>query len=92
MEFEFCWLIEFDYMIIKYVLIMIEHVFKWLELMLLWIPTMNKKTYAFLDRVFIKFGILVKIFTHRREEFHEKFQKLSNETLYKSLYNFTRPF
>jgi hypothetical protein len=70
-------------------MIMIEHVFKWLELVLFWITTMNEKTYAFWDRVFIKFGILLEIFTHQCEEFHEKFPNLSNETLYKSLYNFT---
>ncbi len=50
-----------------------------------------EKTYAFLDRVFSKFGILVEIFTHQCEEFHEKSKKLSEETLNKSLYNFTRP-
>ncbi len=42
--------------------------------------------------VFNRFSILVEIFTHQCEEFHEKFQNLFEETLNKSLYNFTRPF
>ncbi len=51
-----------------------------------------EKTYAFLDRVFNKFDILVEIFTHQCEEFHEKIQNLFEETLNKSFYNFTGPF
>jgi len=51
-----------------------------------------KKTYAFLDRLFNKFGILVEIFTHQCEEFHEKIQNLFEETLNKSFYNFRGPF
>ncbi len=44
-----------------YVLVMIEHLFKWLVL----VPLLNHniETYAFMDNVFNRFGILVEIFT-----------------------------
>ncbi len=64
-----------------YVLVMIEHLFKWL----VWVPLLNHSiqgaTYAFMDNVFNRFGILVEIFTNQSMEFHEKFQNLHEKAL-----------
>jgi hypothetical protein len=48
---------------------MIEQFSKWLEL----VPLLNHNnegaTYTFFDRVFIRFGILVEVFTNQLENF-----------------------
>jgi hypothetical protein len=64
-----------------YVLVMIKHLFKWLML----VPLLNHNnegtTYAFMDNMFNRFGILVEIFINQSMEFHEKFQKLHEKIL-----------
>jgi hypothetical protein len=46
-----------------YVLVMIAHLFKWLVLVPLLNHSIEGETYAFMDKVFNRFGILVEIFT-----------------------------
>ncbi len=45
----------------RYVLVMIEHFSKWLELVPFLDHSNEKITYAFLDMIFKRFGALVKI-------------------------------
>ncbi len=47
-----------------YVLVMIEHFSKWLELVPLQYCNSEGATYAFLDMIFNRFGALVKVLTH----------------------------
>ncbi len=53
----------------KYVLVMVEHFSKWIEL----VPSPDKSrqgvAYAFLDRVFSLFGALIEVLTHQGMEF-----------------------
>jgi hypothetical protein len=60
---------------------MIEHLFKWLVLVPLLNHSNEGATYAFMDNLFNRFGILVEIFTNQSMEFHEKFQKLNEKAL-----------
>jgi len=55
--------------------------FKWLVLVPLLNHSNEGATYAFMDNVFNRFGILVEIFTNQSMEFHEKFQKLHEKAL-----------
>jgi hypothetical protein len=64
-----------------YVLVMIEHLFKWLVLVPLLNHSNEGTTYAFMDNAFNRFGILVEIFTNQSMDFHENFQKLHEKTL-----------
>ncbi len=81
MEFEFCWPISLTIQHNWYVLVMIEHLFKWLVLVPLLNHSSERATYAFMDNVFNRFGILVKIFINQSMEFHEKFEKLHEKAL-----------
>jgi hemoglobin-like flavoprotein len=60
---------------------MIEHLFKWLVLVPLLNHNIERATYAFMDNMFNRFGIVVEIFINQSMEFHEKFQKLHEKTL-----------
>jgi hypothetical protein len=46
-----------------YVLVMIEHFSKWLELVPLLDCSNERTTYAFMDKVFNRFGALIMVFT-----------------------------
>jgi len=52
-----------------YVLVMMEHFSKWLELIPLPNCSNEGVAYAFLDKVFNKFGALVKVLTDQGMEF-----------------------
>jgi hypothetical protein len=45
----------------RYVLVMIEHFSKWLELVPLFDRNSERATYAFLDKVLSRFGALVEV-------------------------------
>jgi hypothetical protein len=60
----------------RYVLIMIEHFSKWLELVLLLDHSSERVAYAFLDKVLSSFGAPTEVFT-----FCGEFQKLCEKTL-----------
>jgi hypothetical protein len=53
----------------QYVLVMIKQFLKWLKL----VPSLNRNsegdTYVFLDNVFIKFGVLIKVLTTKIQNF-----------------------
>ncbi len=55
----------------KYVLVMVEHFSKWIEL----VPSLDKSsegvTYAFLDKVFSHFGAPAEVLIDQGMEFHE---------------------
>jgi hypothetical protein len=53
----------------RYVLVMIEHFFKWLELVPL--PNHNSEgaTYAFMDIMFSRLDVPTKVFTNQGMEF-----------------------
>ncbi|KAH8968866.1 hypothetical protein BDL97_02G004000 [Sphagnum fallax] len=65
----------------KYVLVMVEHFSKWIEL----VPSPNKSSegvaYAFLDRVLNHFGAPVKALTDQGTEFQGEFQVLCDKAL-----------
>ncbi len=52
---------------------MIEHFTKWLELVPLSNHSSEEATYAFLDRVFSKFGALAEILTIQSIKFYGEF-------------------
>jgi hypothetical protein len=60
----------------RYVLVVIKHFSKWLELVLL--PNCNNEgaTYAFLDRVFNRFGVRAKVLIDQGMEFCGDFLKV----------------
>jgi hypothetical protein len=60
----------------RYVLVMVEHFSKWLELVPLSNCSNEGASYAFLDKVFSRFGALVKVFTDLNTKFCGEFQKL----------------
>ncbi len=64
-----------------YVLVMVEHFFKWLELVPLRDYNSEWTKYAFLDRMFSRFGVLIKVFIDQSTKFHTKFQKLCEKAL-----------
>jgi hypothetical protein len=74
MESRFCWPLSLVIQHNWYVLVMIEHLFKWLVLVPLQNYSNEGATYAFMDNVFNRFGILVEIFINQSMEVHEKFQ------------------
>jgi len=55
---------------------MIEHVSKWLELVLLLDCSSERATYAFLDRVLNRFGVPIEFFVDQGTQFHREFQEL----------------
>jgi hypothetical protein len=60
---------------------MIEHFSKWLDLLPLLYLNNEKKNYAFLDKLFNKFGISEQVFFDQGTKFHGKFQELWDKTL-----------
>jgi hypothetical protein len=64
-----------------YVLVVIEHLFKWLMLVPLLNESIEGATYAFMDNMFNRFGTVVEIFIIQSMEFHEKMKKLHEKTL-----------
>jgi len=54
---------------------------KWLELVLLLDYSNEGVTYAFLDKMFNKFGAPIKLFTNQGAKFPGKFLKLCEKTL-----------
>jgi len=64
-----------------YVLVMIEHFLKWLELVPLLHYSSEGITYAFVDMAFNKFKAPTKIFTNQNIKFYGGFQKLFEKTL-----------
>jgi hypothetical protein len=62
-------------------MVMVEHFFKWIEL----VPSPNKSSegvaYAFLDRVLSHFGALVEVLINQGIEFQGEFQVLCDKVL-----------
>jgi hypothetical protein len=65
----------------KYVLVMVEHFSKWIEL----VPSLDKSskgiTYAFLDRVLSHFGAPAEVLTNQGTNFQGEFQVLCDKAL-----------
>ncbi len=65
----------------RYVLVMVEHFSKWVEL----VPSLDKSSegvaYAFLDRVFNHFGAPTEVLTGQGTEFQGEFQVLCDKML-----------
>jgi hypothetical protein len=65
----------------RYVLVMVEHFSKWIEL----VPSPNKSNegvaYVFLDRVLSHFGAPVEVLTDQGTEFQGEFQVLCDKAL-----------
>jgi hypothetical protein len=60
----------------KYVLVMIEHFSKWIELVALSDKFSEGTAYSFLDRVLSRFGVPAEVLTDQRQEFLGEFQTL----------------
>jgi hypothetical protein len=65
----------------QYVLVIIEHFSKLLELVALLDYKSEGVTNAFLDKVFNRFGALAEVFTNQCIEFRGEFQKLCERAL-----------
>ncbi|OAE34649.1 hypothetical protein AXG93_4034s1020 [Marchantia polymorpha subsp. ruderalis] len=65
----------------RYVLVMVEHFSKWIELVSLPDKMSEGVAYAFLDRVLRHFGAPVEVLTDQRTEFQGEFQVLCDKTL-----------
>jgi hypothetical protein len=65
----------------RYVLVMIKHFSKWLELVPLSNCSNERASYAFLDKVFSRFGALAKVFIDLNTKFRGEFQKLCEKAL-----------
>jgi transposase-like protein len=65
----------------QYVLVMIEHFPNFLEFVSLLDHNNEGVTYAFLDRVFNRFGAPTKVFIDQGTKFHGEFQELREKTL-----------
>ncbi len=60
---------------------MLEHFSKWLELVPLSNHINDKSTYAFLNKMFNRFGVLIKVLINQCTKFHGEFQKLCEKSL-----------
>jgi hypothetical protein len=60
---------------------MIEHFSKWLELVPLPDHSNEKATYAFLDKVFNRFGVRAKVLINQGTKFYGELQELCEKTL-----------
>jgi hypothetical protein len=78
MEFRFCQPIEFD---TSTSLICFEHFSKWLELVPLLNYNNERASYAFLDKVLSRFGLLAKVFIDQSMKICGKFQELCESSL-----------
>jgi hypothetical protein len=65
----------------QYILVMIEHFSKWLEL----VPLLNRNNegavYAFLDIMFNEFSVPAKVLTNQGTKFRRDFQDLCEKAL-----------
>jgi hypothetical protein len=87
MGLGYCWSLDFARPLPltvrhnRYVLVMVEHFFKWIEL----VPSPDKSSkgvaYAFLDRVFSHFGAPAEVLTNQGIEFQGEFQVLCDKAL-----------
>jgi hemoglobin-like flavoprotein len=60
---------------------MVEHFLKWLELVPLLDCNSEGTTYAFLDRMFSRFGALINVFIDQNTKLHTEIQKLCEKAL-----------
>jgi hypothetical protein len=58
-----------------------KHFSKWLKLIPLSYCNSEETTYAYLDRVFNRFGALAKVLLDQSTKFYGEFQKLCRKTL-----------
>ncbi len=65
----------------QYVLVIRKHFSKWFGLVPLPNHSSERVTYAFLHRVFNRFGAPAKIFTNQSTKFRGEFQKLCEKAL-----------
>jgi hypothetical protein len=65
----------------KYVLVMIEHFSKWIELVALPDKFSEGATYSFLDHVLSRFGAPAEVFTDQGREFLGEFQTLYEQVM-----------
>ena len=65
----------------KYVLVMVEHFSKWIELVALSQNSLELATAAFLDRVLARFGAPIEVLTDQGREFLGSFEELCMQAL-----------
>jgi hypothetical protein len=65
----------------KYVLVMIEHFSKWIELVALPDKFSEGAAYSFLDRVLSRFGAPTEVLTDQGREFLGEFQTLCEQAM-----------
>ena len=65
----------------KYVLVMVEHFSKWIELVALSQNSSELAAAAFLDRVLVRFGAPTKVLTDQGREFLGSFEELCVQAL-----------
>ncbi len=71
----YCWSLDFASPLSltprhnQYVLVMIKHFSKWVEVVLLLDQSNEGATYTFLDRMFNRFNVLVEVFTNQGTNF-----------------------
>ena len=65
----------------QYVLVMVEHFSKWIELVALPDRESEGSAFAFLDRVLSHFGAPAQVLTDQGTEFRGEFQKLCDQAL-----------
>jgi hypothetical protein len=65
----------------KYVLVMIEHFFKWIELVALPDKFSEGAAYSFLDPILSRFGVPTKVLTDQGTEFLGEFQTLCEQAM-----------
>lgn len=65
----------------RYVLVMVEHFSKWIELVALPDKSSEGTAYAFLDRVLSRFGAPAEVLTDQETEFLGEFQALCDQAL-----------
>jgi hypothetical protein len=59
-----------------YVVVMIEHFFKWIELATLWDKSSERVAYAFLDQVLNRFGTSIEVFINQGTNGEKRFMKI----------------
>lgn len=87
MELGYQWSLEFVGQLVvtprgaKYVLVMVEHFSKWIELVALLQNSSKLAAMAFLDRVLACFGALAEVLTDQGREFLGAFKALCTKAL-----------
>ncbi len=64
-----------------YVLVMIKHVSKWLELVPLLDHSSERTAYAFMDKMFSRFGVPGEVLANKCTQFQNDFQDLCEKAL-----------